>query len=306
MERKLIVLCGPTASGKSACAVDLCRRVGGAVVSCDSMQLYRGMDIGTAKPTEGEMRGIPHLMLDVLEPGEACSAARYRELVLPLIDQRFEQGVQPVLCGGTGLYINALTKPLGFSIKGDDALRAELEQLPRKTLHDMLAGIDPASAARLHMNDTRRVVRAIEVYKLTGKTLTEQMSLDQARPADYPARLFALSWPRERLYARIDARVDEMIGAGLVNEVKNLLNNGLSIGSTAMQAIGYKEIAQALSGAISMDEAVSLLKQATRNYAKRQLTWFTQDARVCWVSAEDRSISEITDEIINNLEGKTR
>lgn len=304
--KELIVICGPTASGKSALAVELSRRILGAVVSCDSMQLYRSMDIGTAKPTSGEMAGVQHHMVDVLDPSEACSAAAYREMAKPIIDGLFECGIRPVLCGGTGLYIDALTKPLGFSIQGDPEVRAGLERIAagpngKAALHGMLSGIDPESADRLHENDVRRVIRAIEVHRLTGLTLTEQMKLDAGRASDYPAKLFALDWPRDVLYARIDRRVDLMIAQGLVREVQALLDHGLPRDSTAMQAIGYKEIVRALDGEITMQTAIDDIKQGTRNYAKRQLTWFRRDDRVRWLEADGRTIAQITDKIMEVL-----
>lgn len=262
------------------------------------MQLYRGMDIGTAKPSAGDRARVTHYMLDVLDPSERCSAARYREMAVPVIDTLCAGGIQPVLCGGTGLYIDALTKPRGFSVEGNPALRAELEALDKRQLHGMLRQIDPESAARLHVNDVRRVIRAIEVHRLTGITLTQQLQSDKEKPGDYPAKLFALDWPRDVLYERIDRRVDQMIGGGLVDEVRALLDTGVPRDATAMQAIGYKEIAQALGGEVSMDEAVASLKQATRNYAKRQLTWFRRDERVRWIEAAGKSAMDIAMQIM--------
>ncbi len=306
MKEELIVLCGPTASGKSAVALALCELLGAELVSCDSMQLYRGMDIGTAKPTADERSRVPHHLIDALQPDENCSAARYRELALPIIRSLFEVGKQPVLCGGTGLYIDALTKPLGFSVEGDPAIRASFEREAerpegKQRLHARLREIDPDSAERLHENDVRRVIRALEVHALTGVTLTEQMARDAVRVGDYPAWLYALDWPRDVLYARIDARVDAMIEQGLIGEVENLLQTGLSRDGTAMQAIGYKEIAAALSGEISMKHAVDQIKQATRNYAKRQLTWFRRDKRVTWIPAEGCSADEIARTIFEEV-----
>lgn len=299
---ELIVITGPTASGKSMIALELCARIGGELVSCDSMQLYRGMDIGTAKPTDEERSMVRHHMIDVLDPGEPCSAAAYREMAKTVLDALFMDGAQPVLCGGTGLYINALTKPLGFSGEGDPALRAELARQSPEELYRQLERIDPQSAKRLHANDVRRVIRAIEVFHVSGRTLTEQMRADQERTADYSARLFALEWPRDVLYARIDRRVDDMVERGLIGEVRSLLDAGLAPGSTAMQAIGYKEIASALSGEIGdMRQAIEQIKQRTRNYAKRQLTWFRRDERVRWIPAQRRTIGQIIDEVMEEI-----
>ena len=305
MGKELIILCGPTASGKSAVAMALCEQIGGELVSCDSMQLYRGMDIGTAKPTLTDRQRVPHHMIDVLDPEEKCSAAKYRELATPVIEGIFGRGKTPVLCGGTGLYINALTKPLGFSVESDPSLRARLTergQTPegKQALHDALCAVDPESAQRLHTNDVRRVIRALEVHQLSGKTLSEQMRIDAGRLGDYPARLFALDWPRELLYARIDLRVEQMIEAGLVGEVRALLDVGLPRSGTAMQAIGYKEIVAVLDGNITMGEAVAQIQQSTRNYAKRQLTWFGRDERVIWINAQGHSAAQIARQLMED------
>ena len=278
----------------------------GELVSCDSMQLYRGMDIGTAKPTSTERELVPHHLLDVLDPNEKCSAARYRDLAKPQIDALFTNGIQPILCGGTGLYIDALTKPRGFSIEGDSALREDLASMDKQLLHDKLAQLDPDSAVRLHVNDVRRVIRAIEVYQLTGITLTEQLKQDSMKMGDYQSMLFALDWPRELLYERIDRRVDEMMEEGLIDEVRRLLNAGIPVGSTALQAIGYKEIITVLCGHVRMEQAIDQIKQATRNYAKRQLTWFRRDSRVHWIEANNRSIDSIAGEMITIWKGNAQ
>ena len=301
----LPVVAGPTASGKTACAVALCLLINGEVVSADSMQIYRGMQVLSAKPTPGEMRGVPHHLLDFMDPAQRYSADAYRADADACIREILARGRQPVLCGGTGLYINAVTRPMSFSEKSDADMHERLMRLGetpdgRRKLHDMLAQIDPDSAQRLHENDVRRVARAIEIYRLTGKTQTEQMRLDQAREGDYREIIFALDWPRDLLYRRIDARVDEMMKNGLVEEVRALLSdeNGHP---TAAQAIGYKEIVAALRGVISMDEAVAQTKQATRNFAKRQLTWFRRDPRVIWLTAQDKTPEEIAAEMCSHM-----
>ena len=305
--RELIVICGPTASGKTAVAVEICLALGGEVVSADSMQIYRGMDIGTAKPNLEETRGVAHHLLDIAEPGEAYSVAAYREKAIEAIEDIFTRGRTPVICGGTGLYIDALTRPLGFSAQGDESVRRPLEEIAaqeggKERLHAMLREVDPESAERLHVNDMRRVVRALEIYQLTGRTLSEQRALDLKRESAYMGRLYGLSWPREELYARIDQRVDQMMADGLVKEVETLLSGGLHGRATAMQGIGYKEIARALAGECSMAEAVERVKQATRNYAKRQLTWFRRDERVTWIEASGRSAQDISREILMRKE----
>ena len=304
---ELLIIAGPTASGKTAVAVELALRLDAEVVSADSMQVYRDMDILTAMPTPEEMRGVPHHMLGVFPPDRKCSAAAYRELALGRIQDILARGKRPIVCGGTGLYINALTRPLSFAAQGDDAIRAELTRIAeaeggRERLHDQLKAVDPAAAARLHPNDVRRVVRALEIYRITGRAQSEQAALDAQRgDGPFSERVYALDWPREALYARIDRRVDEMLQSGLVDEVRRLMKNE-AVFSTAAQAIGYKEIAAALRGECALAEAVETLKRATRNYAKRQLTWFRRDARVRWVAAQGLSAAEIAEKIIIDIE----
>lgn len=299
----LIVIGGPTASGKSACAVELCRIIQGEVVSADSMQLYQGMDIGTAKPDQAEMGGIPHHLLSIAPPTQRFSAAAFAQLAHKAMEEIRARGKMPVLCGGTGLYINAVTRPMGFAQnQGDEALRSQLEaraadEEGRRALHEELRAIDPQTAGRLHPNDIRRVIRALEVYQLTGKTMSELAEEDQRRPDLYKTAFFALDFPREVLYERIDRRVDEMMRRGLEDEVRALLRDGLSEGCTAMQALGYKEMVWAIRGEISMERAVELIKQGSRNYAKRQLTWFRRDARVQWIGANGRSARDVAEEM---------
>ena len=308
MKPELIVIAGPTASGKTACAVELCGRIGGEVISADSMQIYRGMDVLSAKPTAAEMRGIPHHMIGIADPAEKFSAPRYRDLAKRAIADVIARGKRAVLCGGTGLYINAVTRPMEFSEKCDEALRKELMAIAdapggRRRLHDMLRQIDPEAAEKLHENDVRRVSRAIEVYRLTGRTQSAQARLDAQREGDYDETLFVLRWPREELYRRIDARVDDMLRAGLVEEVRRLHADERSH-PTALQAIGYKEIAAALDGKLGMDEAVALVKQLSRNYAKKQMTWFQRDPRALWIDAQGRTAAQLADEICVHLESK--
>ena len=301
----LPVICGPTASGKTACGVALCQMLDGEIVSADSMQIYTGMDILSAKPTPEEKQGVPHHMLGFVPPERRYSADAYRTDANACIAEIRSRGHLPVLCGGTGLYINAVTRPMSFSQRSDEAMHAELMaigQQPegRKRLHAILAEIDPDSARRLHENDVRRVARAIEIYRLTGITQTEQMHLDREREGDYREILFAPDWPRDELYQRIDRRVEDMLARGLVDEVRALLERP-DQHPTAIQAIGYKEIAAALRNEISMEEAVRWIKQSTRNFAKRQLTWFRHDDRVIWLKAEGetaRSLAEQMRDII--------
>ncbi len=304
----LPVIAGPTASGKTAVAVALCRRIGGEVISADSMQIYSGMDVLSAMPTAEEMGGVRHHMMGCISPREKYTADAYREAAKACIADVIARGRMPVLCGGTGLYIDAVTRPMSFSERSDEALHARLlamadEPGGRRRLHERLRQIDPESAARLHENDVRRVSRAIEIYELTGVTQTEHTRLDRQRQGDYREVIFALDWPREALYARIDARVDAMLEAGLVDEVRALMADEQSH-PTAMQAIGYKEIAAALRGEMSMDKAVYLTRKATRSLAKRQLTWFRHDARVIWLEAEGESADALALRMKDILEKK--
>lgn len=301
-ERRLIVIGGATATGKSAAAVALCQSIGGEVVSCDSMQLYRGMDIGTAKPTKAEMGGVPHHMLSVLSPDEPCSASRYREMALPVLSGIALRGKIPVLCGGTGLYIDSLTRPMSFSHQSDPTLRAALKAeaaLPGgpQALHARLSLADPVTAQKLHPNDVRRVTRALEVVLLTGVPASAYAEMDAQGQGDYDALLFALEWPRDVLYARIDARVDQMMATGLLDETRKLIASGVSREATSMQAIGYKELWDAALGNASIAQAADTIKTRTRHYAKRQLTWFRRDGRTIWIQAEGKSPADISREM---------
>ena len=307
MKPKLIIIAGPTASGKTACAVALARLAGGEVISADSMQVYRGMDVLSAMPTMEERGGIPHHLLGIADPSERFTAAAWRDLAAAAVTDILSRGRVPIVCGGTGLYINALTRPMSFSVEADEALHAELlarADRPggRRALHRELASFDPDSAARLHENDVRRVVRAIEIYRLSGRTRSEQDRADAAREGDYDETLFALEWPRSVLYERIDRRVDGMLAAGLVDEVRALMADERRR-PTAAQAIGYKEIAAALEGRMTMEEAVLCVKQASRNLAKRQLTWFRRDPRTVWIPAEGRSAGELAEEMLRRVNG---
>ena len=295
MEKMILpVVAGPTASGKTACAVALCRLIGGEVISADSMQIYAGMEILSAAPTRAEMAGIAHHMIGCVDPASGYSADAYREDAKACIADIASRGKVPVLCGGTGLYINAVTRPMSFSSqRSDEAMHEQLMKMGetpegKRKLHDMLRQIDPESAGRVHENDVRRVSRAIEIYKLTGMTLSEHSRLDMQREGDFREIIFAPDWPREALYRRIDARVDEMLKQGLVEEVRTLMASEQRH-PTALQAIGYKEIAAALRGEITMEHAVWLTKKGSRNLAKRQLTWFRRDLRVIWLEAEAES-----------------
>lgn len=293
MPPKILVISGPTASGKTRLAVELALRHGGEVVSADSMQVYRRMDIGTAKPTPEEMRGIPHHMLDVADPEEDFSVARYVEMAARCVDDVLARGKLPIVAGGTGLYIDSLLSGRTFApFSPDSALRGELErELAEKggqAMLEALAQVDPEAAQRLHPNDHKRIIRALEVYRSTGKTITQHNRETQAIPPRYNALTIGLAFQdRQAMWRRIDQRVDEMVAAGLEDEVRRLLTSGISPKCTAMQAIGYKEFTQALSGEMTWQEAADVVKLRSRQYAKRQLTWFGRNPNTRWVRWDD-------------------
>ena len=289
MAPKILVITGPTASGKTALAVELALQHNGEVVSADSMQIYRRMDIGTAKPTKEEMRGVPHHMLDVADPAEDFSVARYVDMAAACVDNILARGRLPIVAGGTGLYIDSLLSGRTFAaFEPDSSLRGELEaRFDRAGGQAMLAElsqVDPDSARRLHPNDKKRIVRALEVYRTTGKTITQHNRETQAIPPRYDALTLTLAFRRrEDMWARIDHRVDEMMEAGLVEEVEKLLHSGVPQRCTAMQAIGYKEMAAALLGGGDTAAAAEEIKLRSRQYAKRQLTWFRRNKAARWL-----------------------
>ena len=294
MPPKILVISGPTASGKTALAVELALQHSGEVVSADSMQIYRRMDIGTAKPTREEMRGVPHHMLDVADPEEDFSVARYVELAAACVDGILARGKLPIVAGGTGLYIDSLLSGRTFArFDPDSPLRRELEEeLARRggaALLEELARVDPDTAARLHPNDGKRIVRALEVYRSTGTTLTEHNVMTRSLPPRYDALTLTLAFQRrEDMWARIDRRVDQMMAGGLVDEVRALLDSGVPDRCTAMQAIGYKEMAAALRGDGDTARAAEEIKLRSRQYAKRQLTWFRRNGDARWIRWETR------------------
>ncbi len=277
--RKLLVICGPTATGKTALAVECAARLGGEIVSCDAFQIYRGLDIGTAKPTQSERRGIVHHMIDVADPEEAFSVSDFERMALPAVEDILSRGKTPVLCGGTGFYLNAILyrhsygdAPASEEIRAKYAALFEAEG--RHALHARLAAVDPESAERLHENDVKRVIRALEIYELTGRKKSAQNDGDIAR---YPFCAVSFDYPREELYRRIDARVRGMVAAGLFEEVRALLRRGVPAAAQSMQAIGYKEVAEFLENGAdlsTMPDVISRIAQNTRNYAKRQITFF--------------------------------
>jgi len=283
---KLLAVAGPTASGKTALSVALAELLGGEVVSCDSMQIYRGMDIGSAKPTAEETHGIPHHMIDIADPfADVFSCADYVSMASQCVKDIASRGRLPIVCGGTGLYLDNLLYSNEFSSAGaDETIRAQLMELPCDELHRRLSEVDPESAAAIHMNNKKRVARALEVYLVTGKTKTEWDRQSRVRESMYDSLTIALDCrDRAVLYDRIDRRVDMMIEAGLVEEAAKFRNAS----GTAAQAIGYKELWGYIDGVESLESCVEKLKQATRNYAKRQLTWFRRNPDIHWIYIDE-------------------
>ena len=304
MKQPLLMIAGPTASGKTAVAVELALRHGGEVVSADSMQVYRGMNIGTAKPTKEEMKGVPHHLLDVAEPEQPFSVADYAALANKAIGDIAARGHLPILAGGTGLYLRAVTDYLDFSEgNSDDSLRAELQKTAQEQgigiLYEQLAQIDPQSAERIHPNDEKRIIRALEVYRVTGITMTEHQKKAASRPSPYDTFRVGLAYDRQKLYDRINRRVTRMLEMGLAEEAAGLMDR---MQGTSFQSIGYKEMEQYLKGEASLQEAAEQIRRATRRYAKRQMTFFRADPRIVWIDATDKTAPQVADEI-DGLQG---
>ena len=296
----IICIAGPTASGKTALAVELAKITNGEIISCDSMQIYRRMDIGTAKPTEEEKQGIPHHMIDIYEPDDDFSVSRYCDMATPILDDILARGKTAIIAGGTGLYMDSLIKGNDFAPFPSTGMREKLEaQADREGIEAMLSllnSIDPEAAAKLHLADRKRIIRALEVYYETGETITAHNLRTQSIPPRYSPLWIGLDFdPREELYRRIDLRVDIMLRQGLVDEIRELLASGIPAKSTAMQAIGYKEFVAALSGCGTIEAAAEEVKKSSRHYAKRQLTWFRRNKAMHWLT---RSPGEDTEEII--------
>ena len=298
---QIITIAGPTASGKTALSILLAKEMDGEIVSCDSMQVYKDMDIGTAKPTLEEQAGIPHHMLSVAEPWEDFSVSRYCAMADPIVEDILRRGKSPIIVGGTGLYMDALIRGNAFAPCPSTGRREELEALAAsqgiEAVIERLRAVDPGSAARLHPSDQKRIIRAMEVYLETGMTITEHNRKTQEIPPKYhPIRFTLTDRQRQTLYDRIDRRVDTMVEAGLIEEIQGLLARGIPEKCTAMQAIGYKEFVAALHGACSLEEAAGQVKQSSRRYAKRQLTWFRRNPENIWLIREDgQSSMEILD-----------
>lgn len=311
MAKPIVILCGPTATGKTALSIALAQMLQGEIVSADSIQVYRGLDIGSAKPTLLERNGIPHHLIDVADVTDAAySVARYRRSADIAIEDICARGKLPIIAGGTGLYINALSYPLRFTeVAADPAVRARLveeEERSPGSLHARLKEVDARRAAQLHPNDKKRIIRALEIYELSGKQPTcfgDDFANVQGAAAPYEALLFGLTMDREALYERINKRVDDMMRQGLLEETKQFVH--LPPGLPALQGLGYKQLLQHLRGELSLEEAVALIKQETRRFAKRQWTWFKRDTRIRWydMGGDHAAILEEIHEIIMNEEG---
>ena len=287
----IICIAGPTASGKTALAVELAKLLDGEVVSCDSMQVYRRMDIGTAKPTKDEMQGIPHHMIDVADPEEDFSVSRYCQMAAPIVDDIVARGKTAIIAGGTGLYMDSLMRGNDFAPFPSTGCREELEaQADREGMEAMLAllrAVDPDSAARLPVSDRKRIIRALEVYRETGETITAHNEKTRQLPPRYRPVWLGLDFAdRQELYRRIDLRVEAMLRQGLIGEIQSLLASGIPAKCTAMQAIGYKEFVTALDGGCTIEEAAAQVQQSSRRYAKRQLTWFRRNPETHWLTRD--------------------
>lgn len=306
MKNKILVLAGPTAVGKTALSIELAKKLNGEIVSTDSMQIYKYMDIGSAKITPSEMDGIKHHMLDVTTPDKPFSVVNFKTLAEPIIDDLLIENKLPILTGGTGLYINALTCNMNFTDSpSDEEYRKELEELAITNgdsyIHEMLKEIDPISYNSIHPNNRKRVIRALEVYKVTNKPFSSFNAGEDFYKSKYDVHYYVLDMNREKLYERINRRVDIMFENGLLEECIKLKENGYNSSMQAMQGIGYKEVLLYLENSITLEEAIEMIKQGSRNYAKRQLTWFRKDPRAKFLNKDLLSDDEILQIIIDDL-----
>lgn len=291
MKPTVIVICGPTASGKTALSIELAKRIDGEIVSADSMQIYKDMDIGSAKVTPEEMQGIKHYLIDCVYPNERYSVANYKQDAKNAIETIIKKGKVPIVVGGTGLYIDSLIYEIEYKdIKINEEYRKQLEKIKDEqgleVLYNKALEIDPEAMKKISSNDYKRITRILEIYEATGKTKTQQEAESRLNEIPYNYKVFAIDYDRERLYERINKRVDIMLEKGLINEVKNLLEKYNEF-PTAMQGLGYKEVKQYLDGDLSKEEMIEKIKQESRRYAKRQFTWFRKNKQTIWINGED-------------------
>lgn len=289
MKPKVIVIVGPTASGKSDCAIELAKRIDGEIVSADSMQIYREMNIGTAKVTTEEMSGVKHYMINIVNPDEDFNVAMYKKMAEEALEEIVSKGKTPIIVGGTGLYINTLVNGIEFSeIDKDEEYRKELENRVSAegidSIYEELRSVDPEAANIIDKNNVRRVIRALEIYKVTGKTKTE-LDKESIKETKFDFLMYGIKTDREELYNRINKRIDYMMEQGLVSEVEEL-NKKYKLSKTALQGLGYKEVIEYINKNCNYDEMIEKLKMETRRYAKRQITWFKRDKRITWVPKE--------------------
>lgn len=292
MKKPLIILTGPTAVGKTELSIALAKLVQGSIISADSMQVYRHMDIGSAKIKKEEMQGIPHYLVDTFEPDEEFHVVKFQEYAKHYMEEIYAEGRIPIIVGGTGFYIQALLYDIDFTQEREDAsYRKELEQLAEEqgahALHEMLAQVDAKAAEDIHENNIKRVIRALEFHHLSGKKISEHNETERLRESPYNFAYFVLNDERERLYGRIDCRVDQMIAEGLLEEVEKLKEMGCQKGMVSMQGLGYKEILDYLDGNCTLEEAIYRIKRDTRHFAKRQLTWFRREREVTWINKQE-------------------
>lgn len=296
MKEPLVILTGPTAVGKTKLSIALAKAIGGEIISADSMQVYKHMDIGSAKIRPEEMQGVPHHLVDVLEPWEEFHVARFQQMAKQAMEEIQSRGHIPILVGGTGFYIQAIVNDIDFTENEASPYRGELERLAAEKgadwLHRELQKVDPESAEAIHANNIKRVIRALEFYRMTGRKISEHNEEQRERTSPYNFAYFVLNDDRAKLYARIGQRIDEMLEEGLVEEVERLRKMGCRKGMVSMQGLGYKEILDFLDGTCTFEEAVEILKRDTRHFAKRQITWFRRERDVIWLNKEDYAYDE--------------
>lgn len=309
MKPKVLVIAGPTASGKTKISIELAKRLNGEIISADSMQIYKDMNIGTAKPTEEEKCGIPHYMMDFLEIGEKFSVAQYKEMAMGYVEDILSRGKTPIIVGGTGLYINSIVEEINYEKQAEEnkAIRKELEEEARingnEELYEELKRVDPEAVKRIHLNDTRRIIRALEVFRSTGVSITEYQKLSKQNDKKYDYKIVGLYIERGELYNRINNRVDIMINDGLLEEARKVLDLVKDKGTlTSFQAIGYKEFVPYFEGECSLESAIDSIKQESRRYAKRQVTWFKRTSGLVWIDMSS-DFEENVEKIINYFEG---
>lgn len=296
-KKKVIVLTGPTAVGKTKLSIGLAKAVNGAIVSADSMQVYRHMDIGSAKIKKEEMQGVDHYLIDVLDPEDDFNVFLFQKMAKEAMEEIWSQGKVPIITGGTGFYIQAVLRDIEFSENdGKSEEREQYEKLAEEKgaeyLHDLLAARDPAAAEQIHANNIKRVIRALEYFDQTGEKISEHNEEQREKESPYTYLYFVLNDERSRLYERIDRRVDEMIGEGLVDEVRSLMERGLTEDHVSMKGLGYKELFPYLRGECSLEEAVEIIKRDTRHFAKRQITWFKREGEIIWINKDDFDYDE--------------